>query len=193
MQIHFWVRCSKDPRGLPGWSVSSNCSRSGSGHPARTRSGRWLPPSASVMGVQTRRGAVHRISVEMYGSLAWTGRGHATDKAICLGLLGAEPASIDPDAGRRTREASPRGEADRSGRSSGDGIRSRSGHRVQHDRRSTPPFERHALPGFRSAGALIVERVYYSIGGGFVIGEGETPRPARRRQYLIRSAPRPSS
>ena len=39
-----------------------------------------------------------QIQVEIFGSLAWTGRGHGTDIAICLGLLGHAPATIDPDA-----------------------------------------------------------------------------------------------
>ena len=39
-----------------------------------------------------------RIQVELYGSLAWTGRGHRTDAAICLGLMGVTPQTVDPDA-----------------------------------------------------------------------------------------------
>ena len=38
-----------------------------------------------------------RIRVEIFGSLAWTGRGHGTDVAIFLGLMGHEPARVDPD------------------------------------------------------------------------------------------------
>ncbi|MGB5347208.1 MAG: L-serine ammonia-lyase [Woeseia sp.] len=40
---------------------------------------------------------VTRIDVRLYGSLAFTGRGHGTDSAILLGLGGADPATIDPD------------------------------------------------------------------------------------------------
>src|SRR5579863_8984898 len=39
---------------------------------------------------------VMRIQVDLYGSLALTGLGHGTDRAILLGLAGNEPASIDP-------------------------------------------------------------------------------------------------
>src|ERR1700709_212361 len=42
--------------------------------------------------------APERITAELFGSLAWTGRGHGTDDAISLGLLGEVPAIIDPDA-----------------------------------------------------------------------------------------------
>jgi L-serine dehydratase len=42
--------------------------------------------------------ATHRILVELYGSLALTGQGHATDRAILLGLSGNKPAGINPEA-----------------------------------------------------------------------------------------------
>jgi L-serine dehydratase len=40
---------------------------------------------------------VARISITLYGSLAYTGKGHGTDSAILLGLLGCEPETLDPD------------------------------------------------------------------------------------------------
>jgi L-serine dehydratase len=39
-----------------------------------------------------------RITCELFGSLASTGRGHHTDRAVIWGLLGEEPETIDPDA-----------------------------------------------------------------------------------------------
>ncbi len=42
--------------------------------------------------------AVASYDVTLYGSLAWTGKGHGTDSAILLGLSGQEPQSVDPDA-----------------------------------------------------------------------------------------------
>ena len=41
---------------------------------------------------------VARVQVDLYGSLALTGMGHATDRAVLLGLAGNEPAAIDPAA-----------------------------------------------------------------------------------------------
>src|SRR5207244_1144602 len=38
-----------------------------------------------------------RVRVELFGSLAWTGKGHGSDSAICLGLLDEEPSTVDPD------------------------------------------------------------------------------------------------
>ena len=40
---------------------------------------------------------VARVRCDLYGSLALTGRGHATDKAVLLGLLGEHPETVDPD------------------------------------------------------------------------------------------------
>ena len=42
-------------------------------------------------------GRVGRIKTELYGSLAWTAKGHGTETAILLGLSGFLPAEIDPD------------------------------------------------------------------------------------------------
>ncbi len=40
---------------------------------------------------------VKRITVSLHGSLAMTGKGHATDKAVILGMAGEHPARVDPD------------------------------------------------------------------------------------------------
>jgi L-serine dehydratase len=38
-----------------------------------------------------------RVEVTLFGSLAWTGRGHGTDAAVLAGLAGMQPATADPD------------------------------------------------------------------------------------------------
>lgn len=42
-------------------------------------------------------GAPKRLRCSLHGSLAWTGRGHATDRAVVLGLAGCTPETLDPD------------------------------------------------------------------------------------------------
>jgi len=42
--------------------------------------------------------AVDKIQVTLHGSLAYTGKGHGTDSAIILGMMGCEPETLDPDA-----------------------------------------------------------------------------------------------
>jgi L-serine dehydratase len=44
-----------------------------------------------------RSGNAARVRATLYGSLAWTGKGHGTDKAVILGLAGEQPDSVDPD------------------------------------------------------------------------------------------------
>ncbi|MEL6425134.1 MAG: serine dehydratase beta chain, partial [Pseudomonadota bacterium] len=41
-------------------------------------------------------GALHRVECRLHGSLAFTGKGHATDRAVILGLAGFLPDSFDP-------------------------------------------------------------------------------------------------
>lgn len=50
-----------------------------------------------VRGLGALLGNLNRIQATAFGSLAWTGRGHATDKALILGLCGHMPDGIDPD------------------------------------------------------------------------------------------------
>ena len=123
-------------------------------------------------------GASLRIRVYLHGSLAFTGRGHATDRAIMLGLLGHRAADLDVELA----------EADLAG---------------LHARKRLPPPARAAdaglvlafdpvedlvfdrgppLPGHpnglrfeaidRDEGSCLGQ-VYYSIGGGFVMTEEE--------------------
>eukprot|EP01037_Dinobryon_pediforme_P032709 gene32709-37795_t len=59
-----------------------------------------MKAARSYVGSLSERGRVsdvRRIEVRLFGSLAWTGKGHATDKAVILGLAGELPATIDPD------------------------------------------------------------------------------------------------
>ena len=46
-----------------------------------------------------------RVSVKLHGSLAFTGKGHASDRAVILGLLGMRPDTLDPDAVESRLEA----------------------------------------------------------------------------------------
>ncbi len=46
---------------------------------------------------ESQRSRLKRLQVTLLGSLAWTGRGHGTDKAVMLGLSGFSPESVVPD------------------------------------------------------------------------------------------------
>ncbi|WP_369067924.1 serine dehydratase beta chain, partial [Escherichia coli] len=45
----------------------------------------------------TVRADIESVTCELFGSLALTGHGHATDTAVLLGLSGFQPETVDPD------------------------------------------------------------------------------------------------
>jgi L-serine dehydratase len=123
-----------------------------------------LPPTAEV-------------HVDLYGSLALTGKGHGTDRAVMLGLLGEEAATLDPDTidGKLEairisstisllgRHVVPFREAQ---------------HIAFHRDQMMPPDARTKHPnGVRFTasdvtGAPLFTATYFSIGGGFIVEDG---------------------
>lgn len=114
-----------------------------------------------------------RIEVRLHGSLAFTGLGHATDRASILGLAGFVPASLDPAAAEAVLDAN---------RASGRLALPALGE-IAFDPQEDLIFDRkHALPGHSNgitltaldaAGGVLFAEVYYSIGGGFVVTDAE--------------------
>ena len=113
------------------------------------------------------------LTCSLHGSLAFTGKGHATDRAVILGLCGFEPATIDADAAEaalaRVHET---GMVEPDGLGS---LRFRPDEDLVFD--YGPPLPGHAnglvLRAFDAHGALRQEETYYSIGGGFVVTADE--------------------
>jgi len=121
---------------------------------------------------------VARVEAELYGSLALTGLGHATDRAVLLGLAGNEPATIAPETMEPT-VASIRGERR---------IALAGEHEIEfveerdlrwYPESMTPPGAVGTHPnGMRlracdTAGVVLDERTYFSVGGGFIVEDGE--------------------
>ncbi len=117
-----------------------------------------------------------RVQTTLYASLALTGRGHATDRAVILGLEGLEPRTMDPDAADSLIA-----------RVAEEGRLNLGGRRMIHFDRATDLLweGRTRLPqhpnglkfsAFDAAGDLLGERTYFSIGGGFVRDEDEMGR-----------------
>jgi L-serine dehydratase len=123
---------------------------------------------------------IARVEVELFGSLAHTGRGHGTDFAILLGLLGDVPDSVDteriPDivAGVREKRA-----LNLLGRKVVPFDEARD---LRFNFKEVLPLHSNgmAFRVFDSSGALVAEREMYSVGGGFVVDAEEafvgTPR-----------------
>jgi L-serine dehydratase len=129
-----------------------------------------------------------RLKVELFGSLGATGKGHGSDKAMLLGLMGETPEGVDVESipSRVTRWVSE-------GRVAVLGQREvpfREGeHLVLHRRRSLP-FHPNGMrfSAWDTAGAELAVRVYYSVGGGFVVNESAAPgeSPLREDQTPVR-------
>jgi L-serine dehydratase len=122
---------------------------------------------------------VAAVKVKLYASLALTGRGHATDTAVLLGLMGHEPARLDPDAGEAALvELRATGQ-----------LRLAGTHAISFDEATDVDWAgRERLPqhpnalrftALNAADERIVARTWFSVGGGFVRDEDEISRNDR--------------
>ena len=122
---------------------------------------------------------VVRVHVDLYGSLALTGLGHATDRAVLLGLSGHEPATIDPAAIASTV----------AGIRAAHRISLAGTHSIEFEEPRDLIFERTVMypPGAQTqhpnglritaydvSGSVIEQRTFFSIGGGFITEDGVT-------------------
>ncbi len=116
---------------------------------------------------------VARIRAEVFGSLALTGRGHGTDKAVLMGLEGHWPNQIDPDiipAALERIRGSKR-------------IRLHGEHEIDFNektdlimnKRQKLPFHTNGMrfAAYDADGNELATRDYYSVGGGFVVNQDE--------------------
>ena len=137
---------------------------------------RWLRDNGEL-------GNTTRVRAELFGSLALTGRGHGTDKAVLMGLEGHWPNQIDPDmipgALERIRSSKR--------------ITLFGRHEIAFDekndlimnKRQKLPFHTNGMrfSAYDAEGHEIATRDYYSVGGGFVVNQDEAV-------LLQRNAPR---
>ena len=114
---------------------------------------------------------VERVSVELYGSLAHTGKGHGTDVAVQLGLEGESPDVTDVDAiPARIARIAKDGKLELLGRRP---VAFKVADQVVFLRRKSLPVHPNGMRFF-AVGAgeeKLLERTYYSVGGGFVIDD----------------------
>jgi L-serine dehydratase len=112
------------------------------------------------------------LGCRLYGSLAYTGEGHGTIRAVLCGLLGLVPASYDrKEADRALEELAQRGT-----------VRLRNGRVVGLTPASVSTEKGKRLPAHpngmtfflaNASGNILIEQSYYSIGGGFVLTADE--------------------
>ena len=126
-------------------------------------------------------GAVARLTCDLYGSLGATGKGHGSDKAVLLGLLGEAPDTVEVEAVPALLHALRHGKA----------LTLPGGPTIAFDektdltfhRRESLPFHANGLrfTAFDAAGAVVAERCYYSVGGGFVVSDEVAADGARQK------------
>ncbi len=122
--------------------------------------------------------ATQRVRVELFGSLALTGKGHGTDRAVLLGLEGETPEEVDPDCWEPRLE-----ELRRNKRLSVLGVRSlpfEESKDLLFRRRQSLPAHPNGMrftaystsePKLGAEDEILIQRIYYSVGGGFVVNK----------------------
>ncbi len=120
---------------------------------------------------------VARVRCDLYGSLASTGKGHGTDKAIVLGLMGEQPERVDVD-GIESRLSQVRG-AGRLTLPWGRDIVFLEKTDLQFKRVKPLPLHPNGMhfTALDEAGGILQEAVVYSVGGGFIATEEELGKP----------------
>jgi L-serine dehydratase len=117
------------------------------------------------------------VRAELFGSLGATGHGHGSVKAVVLGLSGERPELVDPVAAEQVvTRARETGTLMLPGSA---GIVFDPDADVVLHRRKRLPFHPNAMrfTALDASGAEISSRTYYSVGGGFVLGEDEAGQP----------------
>jgi L-serine dehydratase len=123
-----------------------------------------------------------RVRCSLHGSLGATGKGHGSDKAVLLGLCGHEPETVPVDHIEPTLKNIRSGQ-----RLALLGI-----HDIRWDEKDDLLLYRQSLPfhangmkffAWDATDALLTERTYYSVGGGFVLSE-ELARNGERQKRL---------
>ncbi len=114
---------------------------------------------------------VERVKIELYGSLACTGVGHGTDKAILLGLEGDRPEDVDLEKAGTILDKVKNSAL----------LNFMSNKKIPFNfekdlifyKEKTLPYHSNAMRFTAYLGKETVSQVYYSIGGGFILGEDE--------------------
>ena len=135
-----------------------------------------MKAAAAFAGGLAQSGAIERVGsvvVTLFGSLAFTGKGHATDKAVILGLSGERPETIDPDrAEALVADVDARKSITLCGRRA---IRFDPQSDIRFDYVTPPKRHPNTLAFCARAAdeAVLSEETWLSVGGGFIVREDE--------------------
>ncbi|MCP3673354.1 MAG: L-serine ammonia-lyase [Gammaproteobacteria bacterium] len=114
---------------------------------------------------------IDSVKVELFGSLGYTGKGHCSDKAVILGLLGEQPEEVKPDTVADKLQA-----IELSGQLLLDKTHiinfTAASHIIFHRRKSLPKHPNGMqFSAYDSDGDLLFSKIYYSVGGGFIVND----------------------
>lgn len=132
---------------------------------------------------------VDRIQCSLHGSLAFTGKGHGTDRAVILGLMGCDPATLDPDEAEKivarahdAQEVAARGFPQWNFDPARDVV-------FDYDENLPGHANGMKFVALDGQGNLLISQIYYSIGGGFVVDELELARLDQDKESEQSDAP----
>ncbi|MGO1872260.1 MAG: serine dehydratase beta chain, partial [Halomonas sp.] len=119
----------------------------------------------------SKQTVVTRLAVRLHGSLAATGIGHGTDRAVIMGLMGEVPESIDPDSIDVRLNAIDEGAL----------LILANGQQVTFSRADDVQWDEACLPFHPNAmvlsaycdDALVATNTFYSLGGGFYVDQAK--------------------
>ena len=123
---------------------------------------------------------VSRLGIDLYGSLALTGKGHGTDRGILLGLMGDRPDSVCPETVEsRIAEVNRRGELPLFGLKN---IPFQAAEDLRFNVNETLAAHPNGMrfTAFESDSNILDRRTFYSIGGGFIREEGRSETAGER-------------
>ncbi len=147
-----------------------------------------------VMSLGDDASDVARLEATLYGSLAWTGKGHGTDSAVILGFAGYDPRTIDPDAiegilrdVHDSKQLTVPGVGD---------IPFDPAAAIVFDKGDELPRHTNGMRfvALNDAGEMVAREVFFSLGGGFIARgdepeqaaqEGEPPYPFEDSETLL--------
>ena len=138
-----------------------------------TAANRFLDLIQSSDWPRPRGAEVKALKVSLHGSLAYTGIGHGTGRAVILGLTGERADLVDPD-----RMDGLIAEVERSGQVQPPGhpaYRFNPSADLTYDKKVTLPGHANGMNLFAldGDGRVLLSQIYYSIGGGFVVTDLE--------------------
>lgn len=151
--------------------------------------GPWKAAALFVNELESKRlqTSIDKIRVTLYGSLALTGKGHATDKAIVLGLSNEDPETIEIS---KIGQCFEQVLSEKRLSVKNQTISFDPASDILYLKSESLPFHSNALKfeAFNK-GVVISSEIYYSIGGGFLVKEGESPKNTRTApKYVFNNA-----